>query len=197
VEIWLARHGATEWSRSGQHTSFTDLPLIADGEEEARALGRLIGDHPFDRVLSSPLRRARDTAAPIAAACDRAVEVDERLIEIDYGDWEGKPLAELSVDAATRWRADADFAPPGGESLHGVGRRMRSFCEERLDEHMVVAVSHVSPIKAAVCWTLSVGDEVAWRMRLDVASMTRIGVTPTGAVLLGLNETPAALTPTR
>ena len=57
MDVWLARHGATEWSRSGQHTSFTDLPLIPDGEDEARTLGKRVAGHEFARVLSSPLTR--------------------------------------------------------------------------------------------------------------------------------------------
>jgi probable phosphoglycerate mutase len=137
-------------------------------------------------VLTSPLRRASDTAVPIAAACGRTVEVDERLIEIDYGEWEGRPFGDLEPAVVTRWRKDAGFAPPGGESLEVVAERAASFCDEWLDDRVVVAVSHVSPIKAAATWTLRVGPQLAWRMRLDVASMTRIGA---GPVLLSFNET--------
>jgi len=120
------------------------------------------------------------------------VEVDDRLIEIDYGEWEARPFAELPRDVVARWHDDADFAPPGGESLRAVGTRVAGFCEERLDERVVVAVSHVSPIKAAVTWALGVGDELAWRMRLDVASVTRIG---SGPALLSFNEPARSTTP--
>lgn len=191
--IVFVRHGETVPNRAGLLLGRSDPVLTERGREQSAALAATIARLRPGSVVSSPLGRTYETASIIAAECGLDVEIDQRLIEIDYGDWEGKPLTELAVDAATRWRADADFAPPGGESLHAVGRRVRSFCEERLDEHTVVAVSHVSPIKAAVCWTFDVGDEVAWRMRLDVASMTRIGVTPAGPVLLGLNETPAAV----
>jgi broad specificity phosphatase PhoE len=140
-------------------------------------------------VLTSPLRRARDTASPIAAERGAPVEVDERLIEIDYGDWEGQPFATLDATVVARWRSDPDLAPPGGESLAAVAGRVAAFCEEWLrveSAGVIVAVSHVSPIKAAVTWTLGVSPELAWRMRLDVASLTRVD---RGPVLLSFNET--------
>src|SRR5262249_41468037 len=139
-----------------------------------------------ERVLTSPLRRARDTAAPIAAACDHAVEVDERLIEIDYGEWEGSPFGGLEPAAVTRWRVEGSFAPPGGVAPEGGRAVVAACCEEWRDDRVVVAGSHVSPIKAAVTWTLRVAPELAWRMRLDVASITRIAA---GPVLLSFNET--------
>src|SRR6266487_1482328 len=90
MEIWLARHGATEWSRSGQHTGVTDLPLLADGEEEARAIGRRLQGHGFGRVLCSPLSRARETAR---LAGFRQPEVTDLLREVDYGRYEGLTTA--------------------------------------------------------------------------------------------------------
>ena len=96
-------------------------------------------------------------------------------------------FADLAPDVVERWRRDGGFVPPGGESLEVVAGRMASFCDEWVDERVIVAVSHVSPIKAAVTWTLRVPPLLAWRMRLDVASVTRIG---RGPVLLSFNETP-------
>jgi probable phosphoglycerate mutase len=184
--IAFVRHGETPPNRAGLLLGRSDAALTDHGRAQAERLAKALAGSGVERVLSSPLRRARDTAAPIAAACDRAVEVDDRLIEIDYGDWEGSPFGDLEPEVVTRWRGDGSFAPPGGESLEVVAERVASFCEEWLDDHVVVAVSHVSPIKAAVTWTLRVPPELAWRMRLDVASTTRIGA---GPVLLSFNET--------
>ncbi|HMF04832.1 MAG TPA: histidine phosphatase family protein [Acidimicrobiia bacterium] len=184
--IAFVRHGETPPNRAGLLLGRSDAALTDHGEAQAERLAKALAGSGVERVLTSPLRRARDTAAPIAAACDRAVEVDERLIEIDYGDWEGSPFGDLEPAVVTRWRGDGSFAPPGGESLEVVAERVASFCEEWLDDRVVVAVSHVSPIKAAVTWTLRVPPELAWRMRLDVASITRIGA---GPVLLSFNET--------
>ncbi len=187
--IVFVRHGETPPNREGLLLGRNDPELTDQGRAQAERLARTLADREIERVLTSPLRRARDTASPIAAACDAPVDVDERLIEIDYGEWEGRPFAALDADLVARWHRDPDFAAPGGESLVAVEARMAGFCEQWLDSEaagVVVAVSHVSPIKAAVTWTLGVSPELAWRMRLDVASLTRIG---RGPLLLSFNET--------
>jgi len=184
--IAFVRHGETPPNRAGLLLGRSDAALTERGRAQAERLAKVLAGWGVERVLTSPLRRARDTAAPIAAACGGAAEVDERLVEIDYGEWEGSPFGDLEPAVVTRWRGDGAFAPPGGESLEVVAERVASFCDEWLDDPVVVAVSHVSPVKAAVTWTLRVGPELAWRMRLDVASITRIGA---GPVLLSFNET--------
>src|SRR4051812_542838 len=91
-ELWLARHGETEWSRARKHTGRTDLPLTADGERQARAeLAPKLAGVAFDLVLSSPLQRALATAR----LAGQAPEVDERLREMDYGSYEGRTTAEI------------------------------------------------------------------------------------------------------
>jgi broad specificity phosphatase PhoE len=185
----FVRHGETPPNRQGLLLGRADPPLTDRGRAQADDLARQLAERGATKVVTSPLRRALDTASPIAAACSVPVEVDERLIEIDYGEWEGRPFAALDADIVARWHLDPDLVPPGGESLVAVAARMSGFCEEMLDDETagtVVAVSHVSPIKAAVTWALAVSPELAWRMRLDVASLTRIG---RGPVLLSFNET--------
>src|SRR6185503_20540454 len=94
MDIWLARHGATDWSVSGRHTGTTDLPITSDGERQARALGVWLADHPFVRVLSSPLLRARQTAR-VAGFDDNRVEATPLLSEVDYGEYEGTTTADI------------------------------------------------------------------------------------------------------
>ena len=183
--IAFARHGETPPNRAGLLLGRSDAALTDQGRVQAERLAAALSGLDVARVLTSPLRRACDTAAPIAAACGRSVEVDDRLIEIDYGEWEGRPFTDLDPDVVAHWRRDSAFVPPGGESLEVVAGRVASCCVEWLDARVVGAVSHVSPIKAAVTWTLRVPPELAWRMRLDVASITRIG---RGPVLLSFNE---------
>jgi broad specificity phosphatase PhoE len=94
-------------------------------------------------------------------------------------------------EAWERWRSDVTWAPPGGESLAAVGERVRSGVADLVSSAAdadVVVVSHVSPIKAAVAWALEVGDEVSWRMFLDVASISRVAVTSRGPSLRSYNE---------
>jgi len=115
----LVRHGATEWSESGQHTGLTDLPLLAEGEEEARALAPLLADRDFVLVLSSPLSRAARTAE---LAGLRDVELDPDLLEWDYGEVEGRTTAEMR-ESDPDWTV-FDGAIPGGEAEADVGARV-------------------------------------------------------------------------
>ena len=119
------------------------------------------------------------------------MEVDDRWIELDYGELDGEPLASVDPAMWAAWRSDLDFAPPGGESLRSLGRRVRAACDDLAvlaAEQDVVVVTHVSPIKAAVAWALGVDDDVSWRMFVAPASITRIAVTARGPSLHGFNQ---------
>ena len=188
--IAFARHGQTAINRDGRLQGRLDAPLSELGLEQARALGTVFAREDVTRVFSSPLQRARATAAEIAKAAGRDVEVDERLVELDYGEWDGLTLRELPAGSWERWRADPAFTPPGGESLVAVTTRVASFCEEFGAETGIVAVSHVSPIKAAVCNALGVDEGATWRMQLSLASISRVDTRPDGRpYLLSFNET--------
>ena len=183
--LLLARHGQTGPNQAGLLLGRADAPLTDLGRRQAAAMARTLG--PVARVISSPLVRARETAAALGPR----VEIDDRWIEVDYGAYEGLPYGEVPDDAWQRWRSEPEWQPPGGESLAAVGRRVRQACEElavAAEDADIVVVSHVSPIKAAVAWALGVGDEVAWRMFLDVAALCRVAVGPRGPSLRGYND---------
>ncbi len=169
--LLVVRHGQTLTNREGRLLGRADPPLSDVGEAQAAQLAEHL-PRP-DLVVSSPLRRARDTAA--AFGCD--VHVDERWIELDYGDLDGQHPSAVPAEVWDAWRADATFAPPRGESLHALAARVTSACEdlwERAQEATVVVVTHVSPIKAAVAWALEVPVDVSWRMFVEDASVSRI-----------------------
>jgi broad specificity phosphatase PhoE len=183
--LYVVRHGQTAANAAGQLLGRADVPLTDTGRRQAEALASVLG--PVDRVVTSPLQRARDTAA----AFGRPVEVDDRWTELDYGIYDELPLGEVPAEMWQKWRGDAGYAPPEGESLASVGRRVRAACDDAAAsaaEADVVVVTHVSPIKAAVAWVLDVGDAVTWRMFVAVASITRIAVTERGPVLRSFNE---------
>ena len=172
-ELILVRHGRTDANARGLLLGRRDAVLDDLGRAQAAALAASM-PHP-DLVVTSPLARARDTAAAFATD----VTVMDELIELDYGDWDGRPAAEVPPEAWAAWRRDPDFAPPGGESLAHLTARVHDALDDLaagLDGRTAVVVSHVSPIKAAVGWTLGVGVEVAWRTFVAPASLTRIGV---------------------
>ena len=187
--IVFARHGQTAPNRDGLVLGRADPELTEEGHRQAALLAAELADEPVSAILTSPLVRARQTADAVGAACGVPVVVDERLVEIDWGAWEGRPAGSLAKADVDKWKAD-DGTAPEGESLDSLARRVESFCLEELDEDgLVVAVSHVSPIKAAAAWALGVDGTVAWRMFLGLASITRVGQGRTSPVLLSFNET--------
>jgi len=117
--IYLARHGETAWSLSGQHTGRTDLPLTEGGERNARALGVRLRGLVFAKVFTSPLQRAAHTCD--LAGFGNAAERDPDLMEWDYGEYEGRRTAEIHVERPD-WQLFRDGCP-GGESPAGIGAR--------------------------------------------------------------------------
>ncbi len=120
-ELWVVRHGATEWSENGRHTGSTDAPLLPAGADAARALAARLAGHSFTLVLTSPLQRARETAR-LAGYPD--AQVDDDLREWDYGAYEGLTTDEIRVRRPgwTIWNGD----PPGGETAAQVEDRARA-----------------------------------------------------------------------
>jgi probable phosphoglycerate mutase len=144
----LVRHGETEWSKSGQHTGRTDIPLTDRGREEALAVRDRLDGWTFARTLSSPLSRALDTARLAGFGDD--VETDEDLLEWDYGDYEGLTTAEIR-SSRPRWSLWADGAP-GGESAATVGARVDRTVKELRDvdgDVLVFAHAHVLRVLTA------------------------------------------------
>jgi broad specificity phosphatase PhoE len=183
--LLLVRHGRTDANAQGLLLGRLDPSLSEEGRAQAAALAAKI---PQDaRVIASPLSRTRQTAE----AFGLPFEVDERWIELDYGELDGLPLRDVPPDLWREWRADPAFAPPGGESIAALGVRVRAACTELVDEireHDVVVVSHVSPIKAAIAWALGAGDDLSWRLFVQVASVARIGADQWGTTLRSFNE---------
>jgi broad specificity phosphatase PhoE len=190
----LVRHGESTGNANGLLLGRIDAPLTAKGEAQAVSVGPVLSG--VTRLISSPLQRARHTAEALGTGLP--IEIDDRWIEVDYGEFDGRPLGSVPDEVWTKWRSDPEFRPPDGESLREAGTRVRVACEELFSEDgqgargpgAVVVVSHVSPIKAATCWALGLGDEGAWRLYLATASVTRIAWGATGPVLAQFNQTP-------
>ncbi len=188
--IVIVRHGRTASNASGLLLGRSDPPLDELGRGQAVAIAASLD--AIDRVISSPLLRTRQTAE----AFGQPVGIDDRLIELDYGEWDGRPVSEVSAAEWSAWRADPEFAPPGGESLAALGRRVRAALDDYADEDgLTVLVTHVSPVKASVAWSLGVGDEAAWRLFVAQASITRIDTSGSVPRLVGFNDVGHLATP--
>lgn len=192
----LARHGEATANAAGLLVGRSDVELTENGHRQAVALGRVLG--PVSALVTSPLRRATDTATALGLGVPAVV--DRRWIEVDYGELEGRPLGEVPAEVWRRWHGDPAFRPDGGESLAEVAQRVGDACAQlfadpgsgaRSAGGDVVVVSHVSPIKAAVAWALGADEATAWRLHLSTGSITRIGWGATGPLLETFNEVPA------
>lgn len=187
----LVRHGTTALNVERRLQGRIDEPLNPDGQRQAADVGAYLG--PLDVVISSPLRRARETAAALERRGTGAIEIDERWIELDYGEFEGRPFGDTNNELWERWRSDAAFRPTGGESLLDVMRRISTALPEvfeRAATQEVAVVSHVSPIKAAIAEVLGAPASIAWRTHLVTAAICRIDVSGDAPVLLTFNERP-------
>src|SRR4051794_6621656 len=148
-ELVVIRHGQTEWSRSGQHTGVTDLPLLPGGEDDGRRLRPVLADRHITHAFVSPLSRARRTAE-LAGLLDGTVDttIDPDLVEVDYGAYEGRTTKEISAELGRPWSLWKDGTAPGetkGESLEQVAERVDRVLERTrplLDDGDVALVAH-------------------------------------------------------
>jgi probable phosphoglycerate mutase len=191
----LVRHGQSEANAAGLLVGRTDSALTALGQRQAARIGEaLAAGHAGQpvRVITSPLSRARDTAAIVAAAYGAAPpQIEERLIELDYGELDGQRPADLAQGMWAAWRSDPTWRPPGGETLADLHARLDplwvSLVTEAADGD-VIAVTHVSPIKAAVAWVLGSGPELAWKLSLGVGAITRVACAGPAPALVSFGE---------
>lgn len=171
LEIYLARHGETEWSLSGRHTGSTDLPLTPHGEQQAASLKERLKKIHFDGVYSSPLQRARRTAE--LASFPRP-ELTPLLEEIDYGEYEGKTTKEIR-QLRPAWELYKDGCP-GGETPEQVHARAEDFISLASTgapvNGKVLAFSHGHFLRAvAIAW-MGLGIKAASALHLDVATLS-------------------------
>jgi len=173
--LHIVRHGRTEMNAAGKLLGRLDPELDELGIRQAELLASTF--KKVDLLISSPLLRTRQTAE----AFGFPIQVDERWIEMDYGVLDGCPMSEVNPKIWENWRTDLDWAPSGGESHRQVGERIREACEEltpQIKTKEIIVVTHVSPIKAALAWTLNAGDEITWRSYVSPASIMTIGPGP-------------------
>lgn len=171
-ETYLIRHGTTEWSRNGRHTGSTDLPLLPEGELQARETGRHLTGHEFDLVLCSPLARARRTAE-LTGLGDRMV-ITEDLREWDYGDFEGLTTAEIrkTHPGWTVW----DGPCPNGETIGEVSARAdRVIDRARAADGDVALFGHGHILRVLAARYLELDGVEGRRLALDPATLNVLG----------------------
>jgi ribonuclease H / adenosylcobalamin/alpha-ribazole phosphatase len=182
----LLRHGQTELSGERRYSGRGDVPLTDLGRQQAKAAATRLSHMSFAAVISSPLGRARQTAAEVAAAAGLEVQTHDGLVETDFGDWERLTFleaAERDPELHRRWVGDADVRPPNGESFNTVHARVRATRDELVERYpgeTVVLVSHVTPIKSLLRMGLDAGPSLLFRLHLDLASLSIVEFYPDG-----------------
>ena len=185
-EVVLVRHGETEWSRSGQHTSRTDLPLLAEGETDAQALGRRLSGRRLALVLASPMTRARETAR--LAGLGDAVEITPDLHELGYGEYEGRTTPDIRTERPG-WSIWTDGAPHG-EPLATAGERADRVIERALAADGDVALfAHGHILRIVGARWLGLPPEAAAGLALSTASLCILGFERERRVIWLWNDT--------
>jgi ribonuclease H / adenosylcobalamin/alpha-ribazole phosphatase len=192
----LLRHGQTLMSVQKRYAGRSDVPLTDLGVQQAVAAAKRLAPAGLDVIVTSPLRRAVQTAEEVAAATGVPVVTDAGFRETDFGTWEGLTFSEVRERwpaELNRWLADPAAAPPGGESLAEASERVTVALHRVLsarERQTVLIVSHVTPIKTLVAAALLAPPPALYRMHLDVAALSRIDWYADGpAVLRSFNDT--------
>ncbi len=189
TSLLLIRHGATAWNASGRLQGRADIGLSAEGRAEVKGW-RVPAAFAEARWLASPLRRARETAALLT---DRSVTLEPRLIEMDWGAWEGLRAAELgAAELAANEALGLDFRPPGGERPRDVAERIGALVVElAADPSPVVAVCHKGVIRAALA--LATGWDMRTRPPLRLLRDQALALRAQANGRLGLGPAPLDL----
>jgi broad specificity phosphatase PhoE len=172
VELWLIRHGETEWSLSGQHTSRTDIPLTDHGRQRAVEIREYLRSREFSLVLTSPRHRARETCR--LAGFGNTAEVDDNLREWDYGQYEGRTTAEIRKEQPgwSIWNQ----TPPGGESLESVGLRCGTIIHRSLETGGRVALfSHAHLLRILTATWIELPPKAGSLFVLGTGSVSTLG----------------------
>ena len=183
LRLFLVRHGETPSNRELRYLGSRDEPLTEVGVRQAECLATALSGLPLAAVYASPLRRAEQTGMRIAEGLHMPLLSEPRLLEQSFGAWEGLTRSEVldrggeDRDRLLRWESDPEAAPPGGESIAVVERRVRTLLGDLGSAHpgsWVALVSHVGPIKALLCAALAVPLTAARRLFLDPGTLSVI-----------------------
>ncbi len=197
VRLLLARHGQTEWHHDNRYVSRTDIGLNETGRRQARMLASRAEEEGPDLVLCSPLMRALNTARPLAEACGMEPRTDERLRELDFGEWEGRTLAEIreeDPESVSLFEQDpARHGFPDGEPLHKGAERVLGIFVDLHRSHTgrtVLVVAHNTLLRLGLCRMLGIPlrDYRRRLPRLVSAAVSEVRFGEEGGALYSLND---------
>jgi len=181
LRLLLVRHAETDWNREGRYQGWRDTPLSETGRGQADAVGRLLARERLAAVWSSPLGRARETAAAIAGPQELAVTLAEAFKEMRFGDWEGLTRAEVSARFPALYRSWSDTphlaAVPGGETLPEVRRRVLGGLRDLRAAHdgqRICLVAHGISGRILILEALGLGPERMWSLEISSTGISEL-----------------------
>ena len=194
--FYLVRHGESAWNAENRLCGRSDVPLSEAGRRQAMSLAERLKPIPFEAFYTSPLARAVETARLVAEARGLEPVPDQRLVELDYGEWEGRTLSDILENDAQAFRAwdaqPAQLAPPGGESGLAAQQRIVSFLDFLAARHQqgrVLVTFHKTVCRLAICHVLGMApDEYRKRLVLSNAALSIIRSRPNGWQLVSFND---------
>jgi len=198
TRIVLVRHGQTAWNREVRFRGRADLPLDDFGLQQAEATGRYLRTRwPVDVVYASPMQRAMETAQAIAAAHDLTAQSFDGLLDIDFGEWQGRSPEEVEEDdpkLLKAWfEAPHTVRVPGGESLADVRDRVVSGLDRVIERHpgqTVAMVGHTVVNRVLLCAVLGLGNDHFWRLRQETCAVNVFDADRDGTfTIVELNDT--------
>ena len=195
--FYLVRHGESAWNAENRLCGRSEVPLSETGRSQAKNLSKRLRLIPFEAFYTSPLGRAFETARLIAEAVGLEPVPDHRLVELDYGQWEGRTLSDIMQNDAPAFRAwdakPAQLATPGGETGLAAQQRIVSFLDFLASRHQqdrVLVTFHKTVCRLAICHILGMApDEYRRRLVLSNAALSIIRSQPNGWQLVSFNDT--------
>lgn len=192
MELYLVRHGETIWNKEGRYYGHTDIGLTEYGLKQARELGRFFRKMEFDKVICSPLIRAIDTAKELT---EQTLHTDERLMEQNFGLFEGKTYKELSEEFPKEWkewnRNYATYCLPEGESFLMVRDRVEAFIRDLSDESgKILIVAHKGTFGHMLAAMMNLPVSGYWNFVFDQGTYSKIDLQDGFAILRAINRLP-------
>ena len=196
TKLILVRHGITDWNLEHRFQGQTDIPLNQYGFKQAGSIGKHLQNEKLDFIYCSDLQRAKDTAKEVSKYHTCKLIPDQRLRELDFGQWEGltyKEIQEKDGKYLSTWNENKLIVPPPeGESLGAFADRIEYFLEDiskNKTDKTVSVVAHGGTIKVLICLVLGLSPLSYWQFSIDQASLSQIMLLPEGAVVDYMNDT--------
>ncbi len=191
MKLYLVRHGQTDLNKAKRYQGRIDVSINETGGKQVKALSARLSSEPIDKILASPLKRTQETAKIIQNSHNIDITTIDGLVEMDFGQLEGKNYEEI-IKMFPNWEPSFfDFTFAGGENLDSLVNRMKTFLESLAQQNYqnVLVVSHSGCLRILLCLIMGIDTAKWWQFKSDQSSLTIIEKFPESPVLVLMNDT--------